>query len=190
MLINLTVDQFTTGPNVLWKPIIPTCTNTWALCFIGSLNGFLFLLKLHSNRIMCAEVGRYDFGTISQTSSVVKYFIYYSITIMKSSQSSDFIALPKWRLSFSEVSAARIIGSARLIDPSSELHLIISMWSMVALNIDTFSNLFFMVSIEPGHKFCRKELNWKVKRPSAIAAAWSKRFGLTILWPDIVCIGT
>ena len=46
---------------------------------------------------------------------------------------------------------------------------------MFALNIDTFANLFLMVSIEPGHEFCRKALNLKLKRPSAIAAAFPKK---------------
>ena len=77
---------------------------------------------------------------------------------MKSSRSSDLIAFPKWRLSFWEVSSARIIGSARLMDPSSKLRLSRSMWSMVALNIVKFDNLFLMVSIEPGREVCKKLL--------------------------------
>ena len=50
--------------------------------------------------IICAEVGSDGFGIIYQTSSVVKYFIYFSIAFMKYSQSSAFIDSPKWRLSF------------------------------------------------------------------------------------------
>ena len=34
---------------------------------------------LSDNQIMCAEVGSDDFGSISQTSSAVKYFIYFSL---------------------------------------------------------------------------------------------------------------
>ena len=194
IIINLTVDQFTTGENVLWKSIpsccIPPCTYKQALCLISSSYVFLYVLKLRINRIMCAEVGSDDSGSISQTYSVVKSFISFSITYMESLQSSAFIALPKWRLSFWEVSATRILGYARLIHPSSELRLIRSMWSMVPLNIDTFDNSFLMVSIEPGFEVCRKALYWKVKRPSDIVAACMKLFGLTTLRPDLVFIDT
>ena len=83
-----------------------------------------------------------------------------------------------------------MLGPERLMYPSSDLRLIRSMWSMVALNIDTFANSFLMVSIEPVRDVCRKVFNWQVKRPSAIMAACKKRFGLTIFRPDLVCIGT
>ena len=61
-------------------------------CLICSLKRFLFILKLHINRIMCTEVESDYFGSIYQTSSLVKYFIPFSIAFMKSSQSSAFIA--------------------------------------------------------------------------------------------------
>ena len=83
-----------------------------------------------------------------------------------------------------------MFGSARLMDPSSELKFIISMWSMVALKIDTFDNSFLMVSIEPSREICKKAMHWKVKRPSAIATACPKLFGLKIIPPDLVFIGT
>ena len=38
------------------------------------------------------------------------------------------------------------------MDLSSEFQLIRSMWSMVALKIDTSANSFLMVSIEPGRE--------------------------------------
>ena len=135
--------QFTTGENVLWKSIIPPCSNTGALYLISCPNWPLFLFKLHSNRIMCGEVGSDDFGIIYQTSSVVKSFISFSITVIKSSPSSAFIYLPKCGLSFWEVSAAIILESTRLIDQSPELKFIRSMWSMVALKNDTFYNSFW-----------------------------------------------
>ena len=48
--------------------------------------GVFFLLKIHNNRIMCVEVGIDDFGSIYQTSSVVKYFISDYIAFMKASR--------------------------------------------------------------------------------------------------------
>ena len=65
-----------------------------------------------------------------------------------------------------------------------------SMCSMVALENDTFAKLFLIVYIEPGCKDCCKALHWQVKRPSDIAAACPKRFGLKIIRLDIVYIGT
>ena len=47
-----------------------------------------------------------------------------------------------------------------------------------------------MASIEPGLEVFRKALYWKVKIPSAIAAACPNRFVVTILWADLVFIGT
>ena len=169
---------------------IPLCTHKWALCLISSWNGFLFIMKLRINRIICAEIGSDDFGSISQTPFVVKSIIYFSIYFMKYSRSLAFIASPKWRLYFWEISAARILVSARLMDSSPEFQLIRSMWSMVDLNIDTFANWFLMVSIEPGREVCRKALHWQVKRPITIAAFRPKRFGSTILLLDLACIGT
>ena len=64
------------------------------------------------------------------------------------------------------------------------------MWSIVALKIDKFANSFLMVSIDMCSEVFRKALNWKVKIPSAIASAFPKLFGLTILRPYLVCIGT
>ena len=130
---------------------------------------------------MCADFGIDDFGSIYQTPSMVIYFVYFSIAFMKYLQSLVFIASPKWRLSFREVSAARILGYARLMDSSSELRLIKSMWSMVALKIDTFSNLFLMVSIEPGCEVCRKAFHRKFKISSAIENDCPERFGSTII---------
>ena len=46
-----------------------------------------------------------------------------------------------------------------------------------------------MLSIEPGHEVCKKELHLQVKRLNAIVEACPKRFGLTIILPDLVCIG-
>ena len=64
---------------MLWKSIpyhcIPPCTHKRALCFIRSTKGFLFILKLYINQIICDEVRSDGFGSTSQTSSVVKYFI-------------------------------------------------------------------------------------------------------------------
>ena len=54
---------------------------------------------------------------------------------------------------------------------------------MVALKFDTFANSFLMVSIEPGREFCRKAFDLKIKRPSAIADACPKRFGLKLFEP-------
>ena len=45
------------------------------------------------------------------------------------------------------------------MNPSSELRIIRSIWSMVDLNIDTFANSFLMVYIEPGREVCRKALS-------------------------------
>ena len=46
-----------------------------------------------------------------------------------------------------------------------------------------------MVSIEPGREVFRKSLHLQVNRPSAIAAVCTKLFDLTIIRPDLVCIG-
>ena len=42
-----------------------------------------------------------------------------------------------------------------------------------------------MVSIEHGREVCKKALHLQVKIPSDIAVYYQKRFGLTILLPDI-----
>ena len=60
---------------------------------------------------------------------------------------------------------------------------------MVALNIVKFANSFFIVSIEPGREVCRKALHWKFKIPSAIVYACQKRFGITIVLPNLVYTG-
>ena len=63
------------------------------------------------------------------------------------------------KIMFLKISSARMVGSARLMDTASELRLIRYMWSVAALNIDTFTNSFLMVSIEPGHDVCMKSLH-------------------------------
>ena len=127
-----------------------------ALCLISSPNGFLFILKLHINRIMCAEVGSGESGIITQPYSVVKYVLSFSVAFMEPSRSSAFIDFTKCRLSFWEVYAARILGSERLLDPSSELQLIISMWYMVSLNINTFPINFRWFLLNLAMKFVGK----------------------------------
>ena len=47
-----------------------------------------------------------------------------------------------------------------------------------------------MLSIEPGHEVCKKEFHLQVKRPSAIAADCPKQFGLRMIIPNVVFIGT
>ena len=79
---------------------IPPCTHKRDFCLLISPKGFPFLLKIHINRIICAEVGSNDYGSISQTSSMVKYLIYFFIAFMKYSRSSSLISSPKWRFSF------------------------------------------------------------------------------------------
>ena len=87
----------------------------------------------------------------------------FSIAFMKSSQSSDFVDLPKCRLSYWEVFAARILGSARLMDPSSELQLIRSMWSKVYLTVDTFANYFLWFPLNLAVKFVGNNCIDKIK---------------------------
>ena len=82
------------------------------------------------------------------------------LAFMRSSQFPSFIAYPKWILPLWYVSVARTIGSGGLMNQSSELRLIISMWSIVSWNIDTFANSFLMFSIESGREVCRKSLHW------------------------------
>ena len=74
--------------------------------------------------------------------------------------------------------------------PSSAFKLIRSVWSIVAFKIDTFAKSFLLVYIEPGREVFRKTLYAQVKRKIAIEAACPKRFGLTILQLNLVCIGT
>ena len=97
---------------------------------------------------MCDEVGSGDLGSIYQTSAVVKYFISFFHCLNEILTIISFHCFAK--NGDYQVSAAIILGSARLMDPSLKLQLIRSMWSMVALKIDTFTDLFLMVSIEPG----------------------------------------
>ena len=47
-----------------------------------------------------------------------------------------------------------------------------------------------MVSIEPVSEVCKKEFYWQVEIPSAIADYYPKLFGLTIIIPDLVFMGT
>ena len=47
-----------------------------------------------------------------------------------------------------------------------------------------------MIYAESGHEVYKKVFHWQVKRPSDIAFYCPNRFGLTILWPDIVSMGT
>ena len=138
--INLPLDQFITGMNLLWRStpshFIPPCTSKRALCLIRLRKGFLFILKLHTNRIICAEVGSDNFEIIYQTSSVVKYFISFFHCFHEILTIVSFHSSPKWRLYFWEFSAAINMESISLMDLSSNLQLIRSMCSMVALNID------------------------------------------------------
>ena len=105
---------------------------------------------------------------------MVKSFYLFSNCFYEILTIVSFYFFSQMGLSLWEFSATRIFGSARLMDPSSELRLIISMWYMFALKIDTFANSFLMVSIEPGRKGFRKALHWKAKETKFFCGCLSK----------------
>ena len=77
---------------------------------ISSPNEFIFILKLHSNRIMCAEVGNNGFEIISQTSSVVKYFISFFHSCHEILTIISFHCLAQMEIIFMRIFSAKILG--------------------------------------------------------------------------------
>ena len=121
--------------------------------------GFFCLSKLHLNRIRCVEVGSDGLEVFPK--HLLQSNILFILLLLSCNPHYHQLSLIFQNVDYlsDKFFYVKILGYVRLMDSSSRLRSIKYMWSVVALNIDTFDNLFFMVSTEPGREVCRKALH-------------------------------